>query len=428
MVGPSSIESSANKTAEDIDLSEYFAIGDPRFNMHPGHIVWTSIALYIHNTACDIIQTANPLLRDEDIFQRARVILFHIVQKIRLQDFVSDCVFHARDYLRVVYDPPTLRETIAKHFPFTGGKKPNFIEFNHVYQAWHSLIPDQIQFDHDENVPPRDLMWHPEILSEKSIKDFASAFTQTPIGAYGPHNFPHFVRGATLQALANGRAQKMAGYNDYRRYLGLAPLENFEQFAVNNAEKLADLYGNDIDQVEFLTGVIADSNAQLPDNLMGDVQLIIVALMALQDVSSSSVVQNPRLYDADYLTQEGLDFVKGFEFGDVLALLMEETEAVDDCPMHTPGSCQKKPSSYVDPAEISPKFMSQARVCSFIGANLTGRFFFNGGYGFAFATSLQVRLFAHSPCQLFLTHPAVQYGDRGVDLHCRRILFQSHDF
>ena len=40
---------------------------------------------------------------DEDIFQRARVITFRIVQKIRLQDFVSDSVSHARNHARLPY-------------------------------------------------------------------------------------------------------------------------------------------------------------------------------------------------------------------------------------------------------------------------------------------------------------------------------------
>ena len=139
---PTSKETATSKTNDDVDLSDYFAIGDPRFNMRSGHIAWSSIALYTHNSACDVLKIGNPAFRDGDLFQRARVILFHIVQKIRLQDFVSDGVSNTRDNLRLIYDPVVLRELLAAHFPFVGGKKPNFIEFNHVYQAWPALNPD----------------------------------------------------------------------------------------------------------------------------------------------------------------------------------------------------------------------------------------------------------------------------------------------
>jgi hypothetical protein len=47
---------------------------------------------------------------------------------------------------------------------------------------------------------------------------------------------------------------------------------------------MAQLYDQEIDSIEFFTGVIADTNPDLKGNLLlGDVQLIDVSLLALQD-------------------------------------------------------------------------------------------------------------------------------------------------
>ena len=269
--GPSSNSSAAGK--QDVDTSAYFAMGDPRFNMHPGHIVWTSIALYLHNTACDILIQHQPQPQrqydaedgggwtDEDIFQRARVITFHIVQKIRLQDFVSDSVSHARNHARLPYNPEELRQLMVPQFPFSGAK-PHFLEFNHVYQAWHSLLPDALHLQ-GQQIPLTSLMWSPNLFANYSLAQISLAFSKTPIARYGPHNFPPFVRGITEQALADERAQRLPSYNAYRSYVGLPPLQSFDELAVDNPQQLQQLYHGDVNRLEFLTGILADSHARL---------------------------------------------------------------------------------------------------------------------------------------------------------------------
>ena len=381
--GPTFNSSNAGKTARNVDVSTYFAIGDPRFNMHPGHIVWASLALNIHNMACDIVKAANPLFQDEDLFQRARVITFHIVQKIRLQDFVSDSVSHSRDFVRVVYDPPTLREHLTPYLRFAGAR-PNFLEFNHVYQAWHSLIPDTLLLN-EQDRPIRELMWSPKLFSETSFQDIARAFSNTPISKYGPHSFPSFLSGVTTDALRNARSQHMQGYNAYRELLGMEPLHSFEQFSVDDPNEMRDLYNGQINNVEFLTGVLADADARLPGNLLGDVQLIVVALLALQDAASNDVVLNPILWSPDYLTEEGLDFVKTFEIRDVIQQLTGNDDAF--CPFQT-DACRF--SSYKEPDQVEVQFMKS--ICSFVNVDvaLVDWFWIDNGYSRLFMLYLTV--------------------------------------
>ncbi|CAB9499617.1 Prostaglandin G/H synthase 2 [Seminavis robusta] len=383
--GPSSSSSAANKTQEHVDnnMEHYFAIGDPRFNLHAGHVVWTSIGLFLHNTACDILmEQTSRLWTDEDVFQRARVMTFHIIQKIRLQDFVSDSVSHVRDHTRIGYDPPVLRELLAPHFPFSAAAKPNFLEFNHVYQAWHSLIPDHLVLN-GTNVPLHQTMWSPRLFQHFSISDLAAAFSDTRIAKYGPHNFPFFTRGVTEEALSNERAQRLPSYNAYRQYVGLEPLTSFDQFAVDNPAEMAQLYDNQIDNVEFLTGVIADSNAELEGNFMGDTQLIIVSIFALQDVANSALVQNPLLWSEEYLTGPGLQWIKDFEFRDLLETVLLSSGNYP-CPFQTTDSqdaesCHQ-PQEWKEPQDVGSCFMDSSRVCSYVGVDFTEWFYYENGY------------------------------------------------
>ena len=50
---------------------EFFAIGSPRFNVHIGHLVWTTMFLRLHNSVCDILAEDDPFITDE----RVRIIL-----------------------------------------------------------------------------------------------------------------------------------------------------------------------------------------------------------------------------------------------------------------------------------------------------------------------------------------------------------------
>ena len=380
---------SAGQTSEraDENMPYYFAIGDPRFNLHLGHILWTSVGLYLHNTACDIIQSEDPGLSDEDIFQRARVIVFHIIQKIRLQDFVMDSISSTRDHIRIPYDPKLLREEFAPHFAYSGGNQPNFLEFNHLYQAWHALIPNGLVLNEDVNddgekdiLPIRKTMWSPKLMSTNfTIAEMATSFARTPLTLYSPHNFPVFLRGVTEAALKDERAQRMAPYNSYRTLIGLDPITSFQQFAVDDPQKMAELYNNDVDSVDFIAGVLADSNPQLPGNFFGDVQLVLVALFALQDLANSPLILDPVMFSSDYLTERGLKFVQDFEFRDFLEKLTGESHP---CPFQTLGSrsCVGGYESFTSPDDVGAKFMDPARVRSFIGVDLTEWYFYENGY------------------------------------------------
>jgi len=370
----------ANKTDESVNDEKYFAIGDPRFNIHPGHIMWASIALYTHNTACDaIIKTSEYQLSEEDIYQRARVVTFHIVQKIRLTEFVSDNVAHTREHFRLVYDPPAIKRDIAKYFSFQGSGYPNFLEFNQLYQAWHSMVPSSILLK-DNEVNMREVMWKPEWFHENDISDIATGFQETRITKYGAHNFPRFLKHVTMDAVANERKQRMQSYNTYRVALGLDPLHSFDQLGLEG-EKLQiirDLYSDNIDALEFLPGILVDTNTKISGSWMGDMQLILVSLFAFNDFSSSDLVNIDYLWTEEYLTKGGLDMIRSFELGDLIGKLTSKPGA--PCPFRTSDSVCVAPSEWEVFDKVRASFLSSEGTCSYIGIDVTAWFFDEGGY------------------------------------------------
>ncbi len=63
---PSTIEidTTANATSD----KNFFAIGDPRFNMHLGHLYWATRALQLHNSLCDLVLDSEPTYTDQQVF------------------------------------------------------------------------------------------------------------------------------------------------------------------------------------------------------------------------------------------------------------------------------------------------------------------------------------------------------------------------
>ena len=160
-----------------------------------------------------------------------------------------------------------------------------------MYQVWHSFIPDEIQVgngDGDYNsVSLHKLMWDLGFYQRHSIQDIVRSFRTTALGRdgksmlamnimhiqlrpnhskrshdpTGPNNFPLFLKGITMKVLLDERAQRMQSYNAYREALYLDPIQSFDEFGTKDDDltsRFAELYGIDVENVEFCTGIIAD--------------------------------------------------------------------------------------------------------------------------------------------------------------------------
>ena len=62
---PAAIEIDTNANVSS-DLG-YFATGDPRFNMHLGHLFWATKGLQLHNSLCDLVLESQPAYTDQQV-------------------------------------------------------------------------------------------------------------------------------------------------------------------------------------------------------------------------------------------------------------------------------------------------------------------------------------------------------------------------
>lgn len=59
--GPLAIQSNASSSLG------FYAVGDPRFNLHLGHLYWTTQFLRIHNSICDKVAAEDPSRTDQQV-------------------------------------------------------------------------------------------------------------------------------------------------------------------------------------------------------------------------------------------------------------------------------------------------------------------------------------------------------------------------
>lgn len=57
------IDTTANGTSD----KNFFAVGDPRFNMHLGHLYWATRALQLHNSLCDLVLDNETTYTDQHV-------------------------------------------------------------------------------------------------------------------------------------------------------------------------------------------------------------------------------------------------------------------------------------------------------------------------------------------------------------------------
>lgn len=66
---PADIE--IDTTAPALSQKNYYATGDPRFNLHLGHLHWSTRFLRLHNSVCDSLLANDSLLSDEQVSHRS---------------------------------------------------------------------------------------------------------------------------------------------------------------------------------------------------------------------------------------------------------------------------------------------------------------------------------------------------------------------
>ena len=322
-----------------------------------------------HNAVCDMLKLHYPTWTDDQLFDRARLIVTALIAKI-----------HTIEWTPGILPTPVLHEAMfADWYGLADGKlegllgftKNDFItgapgsntdhfdvpfaiteEFVSVYRL-HSLIPDDWVFTSPDGGPPLAELDFQAIagkgvrplISELGWTDVIYTLGTTYPGAITMHNYPKVLQEFLLENgtrvdlaatdLIRDRERGVPRYNDFREMLHRGRATSFEDLTGANlpgaapfrrkwADEIREVYDDDLDMVDTQIGLLAEP---FPKGFgFSDTAFRIFVLMAPRRLKSDrflSIDFTPEVY-----TDEGINWVKKNTMVSVLIRHHPELEPV----------------------------------------------------------------------------------------------------
>jgi hypothetical protein len=330
---------------------------DPSLNptLVPGF--WAGLAMMgglftlEHNAVCDHLKAANPTWSDEELFQRARLVVCALIAKIHTVEWTPAIISH----------PTTVTALRANWFGVVGerftrtfgrisgseilsgipGSETDHYgvpyslteEFSIVYRM-HPLIPDDyaVRSAADDALLAeftfRDLAGPAArtVLGQVSMTDLLYSFGTSHPGAIVLNNFPRFLQefqrpDGKLNDLAavdvlRTRELGVPRYNEFRRLLHLKPAEDFLALTgdAGLAATMQDVYAGDIEAVDTVVGMFAE---QRPTGFaFSDTAFRIFILMASRRLNSDRFLS--RDFTPETYSPAGFAWVRDNDFTSVV--------------------------------------------------------------------------------------------------------------
>jgi len=302
-----------------------------------------------HNAICDALRTAYPDQRewpDERIFQTARLVNAAVIAKIHTVDWTTAILPNAAlqiamnaNWSGLLSGPiKELFGRLSENETFSGipGSVTNHHtadyalteEFVSVYRL-HPLIPDGLNVYSLSTGRPMKSFTMREIAGKSSrdnvlkdgitMADVFYSFGVANPGALELKNYPDFLRDfqrlddnnnpierVDLAAvdIMRDRERGVPRYNAFRQLFHMPRVSSFEELNPTYAKELADVYDNDIDNVDLMVGMFAE---KLPDGFgFSDTAFRVFILMASRRLKSD------RFFTTDF--NESVYSQVGFEW------------------------------------------------------------------------------------------------------------------
>jgi hypothetical protein len=249
--------------------SGFFAAGDSRVNEQIGLIAMHTLFMREHNRLADLIAQDKPNQSDEEIYQRARAIVGAEIQLISYHEF-----------LPLLLGP----DALPPYSGYNDAVEPTISnEFSTAaYRVGHSMLaPILLRLDEtgqeipNGHVPLRDAFFNPQLVIDDGIEPILrglAAQEAQQVDTRLIDEVRHFLFGPPgsggfdLAALniQRGRDHGLPSYKAVREALGLQLVNGFvditSDLSLQNA--LADVYDNDINQVDLWVGGLAEDHVE----------------------------------------------------------------------------------------------------------------------------------------------------------------------
>jgi len=311
-------------------------------NFWVGLALLHSLFMREHNAVCDRLHEAYPELSDDELYDKARLVVAAVMAKIHTVDWTPAIIAHPTtvfglrtnwwglegEHLDKLIGRRTKNEVLRgiPGSPTNHHGVPYSLteEFVAVYRM-HPLIPDDYSFRalsddsvlHEHTLPELGALHVRDRLAETPMADLLYSFGTSHPGAITLHNYPRFLQHferpdgtvldlATIDVLRT-RERGVPRYNQFRRLLHLKPFDTFEELAEGpeDAEQLRAMYG-DVERVDTMVGMYAERK---PKGFgFSDTAFRIFILMASRRLESDRFFT--RDYRPEVYTRVGLDWVE----------------------------------------------------------------------------------------------------------------------
>ncbi len=304
-----------------------------------------------HNAICDRLRVDYPKWTDQELFDRARLINAALLAKIHTVEWTPAILGHpalqigmrANWWGLATERIHRLVGRLSKSELISGipGSDPDQFgvpysiteEFVAVYRM-HPLIPDEFVFRSVTDNAVMETRSFPEIafggarpvLEKVSMENALYTFGTSHPGAITLHNFPKAMQqlvepDGTLNDIAATdilriRERGVPRYNQFRQLLHKPPVRTFDELCSNPAwaEQIRRVYGGDIDRVDLMVGLFAETPP--PGFGFSDTAFRIFILMASRRLNSD------RFFTTDYTPQvytpTGMKWIEDNGFASVL--------------------------------------------------------------------------------------------------------------
>jgi Animal haem peroxidase len=289
-----------------------------------------------HNAICDMLHEAHPRWDDNRLFNVARLINAAVMAKIHsiewtpaiLPNQALDTGLNSNWYGLLTYKlrKGKARKTLSDvniRNPELGGIVGNPInrhdcafglseDFVEVYRL-HSLLPETLQLrlrgqtgdPTPVALPETRQHGSIEITKNYAMSDLFYSFGNQHPGALVLNNFPRFMQELSVAGksfldmgtvdILRARERGVPRYNEFRRQLGLNPINNFDELTdcAHLRKKLKAVYDNKVEDLDLLIGTLAEGHR--PTNFgFGE------TVFQIFIVSASRRLQADRFYTDDY--------------------------------------------------------------------------------------------------------------------------------
>lgn len=292
-----------------------------------------------HNAIADRLKQAYPDWTDQQLYDKARLVNAASMAKIHTIEWTPAIL--KNDILKrgMIANWQGLFPTDGPHsgnpvlHGFMGGHQNHYSapyslteEFTSVYRM-HPLLRDTLQVRNAQTNA---------VMGSVSLQDSAFAGATATMDAYGMtnlfysfghthpgaltvNNYPSFLQDFTLPNgqkldlaavdLLRDRERGVPRYNEFRRLINLKPVSDFRDITpdVAVAEKLRELYNDDIESLDLFVGSMAEGYRP-PGYGFGETSFQIFIAMASRRLASDRFFTDN--YDAETYTPEGFAWVK----------------------------------------------------------------------------------------------------------------------